>query len=182
LPHHNLVYPQVFQSLILEFLTLASDLLISVTHLTPLSIPNPPPNQIDLYAQQAGNLKLVGYYHADAKFASTPELNPIGKRVSDRIHDKEGAGVALVVDNKKLAAFVQGTGGEPGCMLESFTRDGGRGWKKGGNVSSSWQSVREAFLKLHGAHKHRQLSDFDEHLDDIAKDYLNKWLNTELSL
>jgi hypothetical protein len=138
--------------------------------------------QVEAYAQQQG-LKLLGYYHSEGRFNAT-DVHPVAKRIADRLADRQADAFMAVLDNQKFAQFSrQGSNESPfELMLREGTGPKGS-WKKVANASSggglelpassSWEQLRTRFLNAHAAGLHGQLSDFDEHLDDISKDYLN---------
>lgn len=125
-------------------------------------------------------------------------MSPLSRRIADRIADKYPNALVVLLDNKKLAAFNQQQGSSPDDAhapstsaplhpFEVFSRDGGKGssWKRepqgllsvaGG--AGSLASMRETFFALFSQQAHRTLVDFDDHLDDLTKDYLNSGLKT----
>ncbi|KAI8474439.1 MAG: hypothetical protein J3K34DRAFT_518177 [Monoraphidium minutum] len=156
--------------------------------------------QAEAAAAQQG-LQLVGYYHCDYKYATPAELGPLGRRIADRIADRLPGACALLLDNARLAAFsgaaaaagAAGAGGGDGVPepLELLLREpsGGKGgaWRRaapggaggGGGLSlggGGWGAAQKRFLNLFAAGRHRELSDFDEHLDDVGADFLNDGL------
>ena len=124
-------------------------------------------------------------------------MGPLSRRIADRIADKYPNALVILLDNKKLAAFNQQQGSSPDDPapstsaplhpFEVFSRDGGKGsgWKRepqgllsvaGG--AGSLAAMRETFFSLFSQQAHRALVDFDDHLDDLSKDYLNSGLKT----
>jgi hypothetical protein len=94
-----------------------------------------------------------------------------------------------------------GGGGDPPPPLELLLRDpsasasgGGGGAKGGGGGSGAWRrpapggpgglsaggggwgAVRKRYLNLFAAGRHRAVFDFDDHLDDVSRDWLNAGL------
>ena len=169
--------------------------------------------QVDAYASQ-NELKLLGYYHAEYRFNAT-DIHPVGKRIADKLADRNSSAFILAVDNQKLAEFSgvadaktdssskgKGSGGATAAAADASTgqelqppfnlmlRDssGQKGsWKKvlgssssaqlklasDSSSSSGWQDLQKRFLNLFAQGVHLQLADFDEHLDDLTRDYLN---------
>jgi hypothetical protein len=105
----------------------------------------------------------------------------------------------LLLDNPRLAAFSgaaaaavaaadgggtsgAGGGGPLDLLLRDAAGGGARGgaWRKGGGVGveggGGWDAVRKRYLNLFAAGRHRALVDFDEHLDDVSRDFLNAGL------
>mmetsp|Transcript_26897 Transcript_26897/g.58721 ORF Transcript_26897/g.58721 Transcript_26897/m.58721 type:complete len:229 (+) Transcript_26897:144-830(+) len=152
-------------------------------------------SQVEAYTSQSqGKLQLVGYYHSEARYQAA-DMGPISRRVADRISDKYPGAVAVLLDNKKLGAFLQDQAGKektddskavvPATAhpFDLFTRDG-RNWKREAasqfslsGSGSSWKVLQENFVSLFKQQAHRNLNDFDEHLDDPSKDYLNPGLS-----
>ncbi|GAX78719.1 hypothetical protein CEUSTIGMA_g6157.t1 [Chlamydomonas eustigma] len=139
--------------------------------------------QIDAYAEQPNNPKIVGYYHADAKFQAA-ELSPLAKRFGDKIADKYPGSAIILLDNKRLASFLERTNPASVLPIDVYSRDGkGSNWKKEQqqqlSVSSGdagCEAVRQSFYTLFEQQGYRKLADFDEHLDDLSRDYLNPCL------
>lgn len=115
------------------------------------------------------------------------DIHPVGKRIADRLAERQPDSFVLAVNNQKLAAFSRKGSSEPPFELllrESAASKGS--WKKvsagsaAGNLDltagSSWDQLRARFLNMHAKGQHAQLADFDEHLDDVSKDYTNQQL------
>ena len=128
-----------------------------------------------LLQQQSGGLQIVGYYHSDARFGAG-DLTPVGRKIADKISAKQPSAVVLLLDNKKLGAFVAGEDAQP---FELFSKDGSKGWKREvpGTVrlqgGSSWKALQSEFSSLRRQRLHETICDFDDHLDDAQKDYMN---------
>lgn len=124
------------------------------------------------------------------------EVHPIGKRIADRIAERQPGACLLVLDNTKLEAFSrQGSSTPPFDLMQRESSapkaawkrvqpaaaDGDSGSSSGGGLglspaSSSWEQLRARFLNLHAKGVHARLADFDEHLDDVSRDYTNQQL------
>lgn len=151
---------------------------------------------METYAAQQ-SLRLIGYYHSEAHF-DAKDVHPVGKRIAERIAERQPDAFIVLMDNQKLAELSRaGSNDSPFELLvrESSAAGGPKGgssWKKvaagstngslafakgsGSSSSGSWEELRMAYLNLYSKGVHQQLADFDEHLDDITKDYLNKGL------
>ena len=120
---------------------------------------------------------MVGYYHSDARYGAAGELPAVGRKVADQIHQKRSGAIALVLDNKKLELFLKG--GQGVSPFELFTKDSAKGWKREAPEAlqlvggGSWQRLYEPFVAMYNQQRHRDVVDFEEHLDDPEKDYLN---------
>lgn len=144
--------------------------------------------QVEAYTSISGSTEIVGYYHSEARYAPG-DLPPLGRKVADKLADRQPRAVALVLDNKKLEQFCKGQADNP---FDLFNKDGARGWKRAGGGGSAaaegeagsnsglqlhgsdWKKLREEFFTMFKQLKHRTLADFEEHLDDPSKDWLNK--------
>ena len=133
--------------------------------------------QLEAYTQLPGSPQLVGYYHSDAKFTAQ-DLPPVGRRVADKIAERQPAAVVLLVDCKKLQLFIEDKEEHP---FELFTKGKGEAaktWKREDPSeldvhTGSWKAMSTQFFQMVKQQKHRALVDFDEHLDDVSKDYFN---------
>jgi hypothetical protein len=116
----------------------------------------------------------VGYYHCDAAMQSA-EAGPIPRRIADGVASKHPGSVLMLLDNKKLAVFLgQGSEGGTSHPFELFTHEG-KGWKREvpEALAIDGSGLRESFSGMLRACSHRALSDFEEHLDDVSKDWTN---------
>lgn len=141
--------------------------------------------QAAVFAEQQ-KLQLIGYYHAEARM-NAQDIHPVGKRIADRLADRQQDSFVLVLNNQKLEAFSRQGSSEPpfDLMLRESSAVKGS-WKKvaGGSTAgtlalakgSSWDQLRARFLNLHAKGQHATLADFDEHLDDVSKDFTNQQL------
>jgi len=141
---------------------------------------------VEAYTKQsAGKLSIVGYYHAEARVQAA-DMTPVARKIADKISSKQSNAVAVVIDNRKLETFLKGDMSEH--PFDLFTKDGSRGWRRepSSQVSvaseGSWQSLQTAFASLHGQQVHSTLVDFDNHLDDVSKDFLNPKITSLASL
>ncbi|GFR53088.1 hypothetical protein Agub_g15782 [Astrephomene gubernaculifera] len=138
--------------------------------------------QVESYTNIAGSLEIVGYYQSDARFGPG-DLSPLGRKIADKVSEHQSNAVVLVLDNKRLEQFCKAQADNP---FELFNKDGAKGWKRAGSAEAAesdaklqvkggdWKKLREEFFTMFKQLKHRTLYDFEEHLDDAAKDWLNK--------
>ena len=120
-----------------------------------------------------------------------------------------GGGDGGANDNSSGAATTSSSGSGSGgavCPFDLYVREGKTAWQKvkqqpqrqgggggGGDSSGSgsglhvdssggWDAARKRYLNAFAAGVHRGLSDFDDHLDDVGRDFTNAALlaGTEL--
>jgi len=120
----------------------------------------------DELCKQSG-LQIVGYYQAN-EFANDLELGPFGKRISDKIHSRCSSAATLLLDGSSMRPSLED------LRLIAFGADG----KKSGTTPSlaDGKSTISKLTEYVSNKLQQQLVDFDAHLDDISKD----WLNTDL--
>lgn len=137
--------------------------------------------QVDEHlSAQDGGLQIVGYYHANERFDDT-ELNPVARKIGDHIVRYCPQAVVLLLDNKQLAALPKTGSRKP--AMQMYLRDSSRIWKQArqaGGTSvelllkeTSANNLLEAYM---AEGRHQSIVDFDEHLDDITKDWMNRAL------
>lgn len=116
----------------------------------------------------------MGYYHSDARIQAA-DICPMSRRMADKLADKYPSVIMLLLDNKKLEPFVAHGGGQH--PFELFVRHD-KSWRREAHdklaiKGGSSDSLRETFSSMLARNAHRQLVDFDEHLDDVSKDWCN---------
>lgn len=107
-------------------------------------------------------------------------MSSTARRVADRVASREPAACTLIVDAQKLKAWCDGG---DGCPVDLMVRDAAaRTWKRSGNAElvldggGTWGALHQRFLSHLSQQTHKRLVDFDQHLDDVSLDYLNKHL------
>lgn len=121
-------------------------------------------------------LSIVGYFHANERFDDL-ELSSVAKNIGDHISKYLPVAALLLLDNKKFEALSKGKDWSP--VMQLYTKDGSRNWKlaEGNNILSVKEPAANAVLLDYiSSNKSKDIVDFDDHLDDISKD----WLNLEL--
>ncbi|KAM4092113.1 hypothetical protein ACB094_06G012700 [Castanea mollissima] len=123
-------------------------------------------------------VNIVGYFHANERFDDY-ELSGVAKNVGDHIYRYFPQAAILLLDNKKLEALPKGKDRSP--VMQLYTRDSSKNWKLAGGEGSSQLTIKEpaanaVLLDYISTEKWQDVVDFDDHLDDISKD----WLNPEL--
>ncbi|KAE8098890.1 hypothetical protein FH972_016921 [Carpinus fangiana] len=126
----------------------------------------------------ATGVNIVGYFHSNERFDDY-ELSGVAKNVGDHIYRYFPQAAILLLDNKKLEALPKGKDRSP--VMQLYTRDASKNWKLAGSDGGSQLTIREpsanvVLLDYISTEKWKDIVDFDDHLDDISKD----WLNPEL--
>jgi len=127
---------------------------------------------------RAQGLEIVGYFHANERFDDV-ELGNVARNIGDHIHRYFPQAALLLLDNNKLEALSKGKDRSP--VVQFYTRDSSKSWKQVGSDGSSRLTIKEpaanvVLLDYISSQKGQDIVDFDDHLDDISKD----WLNPEL--
>ncbi|KAI5055391.1 hypothetical protein GOP47_0028912 [Adiantum capillus-veneris] len=126
-----------------------------------------------------GGLQIVGYYHANERFDDF-ELSPVARKIGDHIARYCQKAVILLLDSNQLAVLPKSNSSKPAMQL--YLRDTNRVWKhagQGGTVAElvSQERSSNSLLKAYMEEgRHQSIVDFDEHLDDISKDWMNQSL------
>ncbi|XP_061965721.1 ER membrane protein complex subunit 8/9 homolog [Populus nigra] len=141
-----------------------------------------PPLEISLIMIEeyysARGLGIVGYFHANER-SDDVELGNVAKNIGDHIYCYFPQAAILLLDNKKLEALPKGKDGLP--VMQLYTRDASKNWKLTRSDGSCRLTTKEpaanaVLLDYISSKKWEDVVDFDDHLDDITKD----WLNPEL--
>uniref|UniRef100_A0A7N0U2V8 MPN domain-containing protein n=1 Tax=Kalanchoe fedtschenkoi TaxID=63787 RepID=A0A7N0U2V8_KALFE len=123
-------------------------------------------------------LSVVGYFHANER-AEDVELTGAAKNIGDQIYKYLPQAVILLLDSRKLEFLTKGKDRSP--ILQLYTRDSSRNWKLSETDGKSRLTLKEpsanaVLLDYISTKKWEQIVDFDDHLDDISKDWLNPGL------
>lgn len=141
-----------------------------------------PPLEISLIMIEeyysARGLGIVGYFHANER-SDDVELGNVAKNIGDHIYRYFPQAAILLLDNKKLEALPKGKDGLP--VMQLYTRDASKNWKLAGSdvgcrLTTKEPAANAVLLDYISSKKWEDVVDFDDHLDDITKD----WLNPEL--
>ncbi|OVA04500.1 Uncharacterized protein family UPF0172 [Macleaya cordata] len=128
----------------------------------------------DHYGSQG--LNVVGYYHANERYNDF-ELGNVAKKIGDHIYRYFPQAVVLLLDNKKLEALPKGKDLSP-VVQQLYTRDASKSWRQAGSDGGGRLTIKEpssniVLLDYISSEKWQEVVDFDDHLDDISKDWLN---------
>ncbi|KAH6768100.1 hypothetical protein C2S51_013436 [Perilla frutescens var. frutescens] len=132
---------------------------------------------IEEYYGEKG-LSIVGYFHGNERYDDS-DLGCVAKNIGDHITRYFPQAAVLLLDNKKLESLHKGKERSP--VVQLFTKDASSSWKLVGSDGSSQLVLKEPsanimLLDYISSEKWKDITDFDDHLDDISKD----WLNSEL--
>ncbi|KAJ0101230.1 hypothetical protein Patl1_03871 [Pistacia atlantica] len=123
-------------------------------------------------------LFIVGYFHANERYDDA-ELNGVAKNIGDHICRYFPQAAVLLLDSKKLEVLPKKIDQRP--VMQLYIRDASKNWKLVGSDSGSRLVTKEPaantlLLDYITTEKWQGIVDFDDHLDDLSKD----WLNPEL--
>nr|ABD97881.1 putative CPF 0172 family protein [Salicornia bigelovii] len=124
------------------------------------------------YASQG--LSLVGYFHANER-SDDYDLGIVAKNIGDHLCRYFPQAGILLLDNRKLEALPKVK--DRSHVMQLYSRDGSK-WKveESGQLVIKEPSANVMLLDYVSTQKWEDIVDFDDHLDDISKD----WLNSEL--
>ncbi|ESW14432.1 hypothetical protein PHAVU_008G280500 [Phaseolus vulgaris] len=126
----------------------------------------------------AKGLNIVGYFHANER-SDDSELGSVAKNIGDHICRYFPQAAVLLLDNKKLDALKKSK--ERSAIMQLYVRDTNKNWKLVPSDANNRFSLREpsanvVLLDYIATEKWNGIVDFDDHLDDISKDWLNPGL------
>lgn len=131
----------------------------------------------EYFASKGDRLSVVGYYHANERYEDL-ELSSLAKKIGDHITRYCPQAAILLLDNKLLEELRRGGSKRP--VVQLYTRDASKVWRQAGSSGSLgvglvfkeptantvlWDYITEG--------REQDVVDFDDHLDDISKDWLN---------
>jgi hypothetical protein len=129
--------------------------------------------QIDEYCASV-ELSIVGYYHANERRADT-EIGHIARKIGERLHARFSSAIIALVDNSGLGAAAA-VSSKPALTAYALA----------GNV---WTALASNAVTLTGADaaiaalsamvasgKQHAVDDFDSHLDDVSRPWLDQKL------
>ncbi|KAF7815997.1 ER membrane protein complex subunit 8/9-like protein [Senna tora] len=126
----------------------------------------------------AKGLNIVGYFHANERF-DDHELGGVAKNIGDHICRYFPQAAILLLDNKKLDDLKKSK--ERSAVMQLYVREASKNWKVVRSEGSARFAVKEPsanviLLDYIATEKWNDIVDFDDHLDDISKDWLNPGL------
>lgn len=126
--------------------------------------------QVDQHCKNAG-LVIAGYYQANEHLAdSAPDQ--IALRVADKVAENFADACLVMVDNRLVSADCEK------APLVVFGCQDGRWRERPFALADKTLGVTAALLQ---AKTYRALTDFDNHLDDIRRDWANREINDEIA-
>lgn len=129
--------------------------------------------QVDAFAKGKG-CEIVGWYRANERIEDLT-LPIMHSRIASKLFAQFPAACVLMVDNSKL------TPGHKQLAVQLLTRtNGDENWKVRADELSVEEQSGTVFQVLHTMiskeRRHERLADFDAHLEDVTKDWLNEKL------
>ncbi|XP_054818014.1 ER membrane protein complex subunit 8/9 homolog [Prosopis cineraria] len=126
----------------------------------------------------AKGLNIVGYFHANER-SDDYGLGGVAKNIGDHICRYFPQAATLLLDNKKLEALK--TSKEHGPVMQLYIRDASKNWKPARSDGKPTFAFKDpaanvVLLDYISSEKWNDVEDFDDHLDDISKDWLNPGL------
>lgn len=136
-------------------------------------------HQLDIYCSSHPGLSIVGYYQCNDRLGDT-EFGAIARKVGDVLHARSPAkcSVGIMVNAAKMEAFYGNQ--DPAGVFEAYIKDGPKGWARAMPSSSSGPSLSVpavlpgVLLKFMGEGRQHTIADFEEHMDDLERDWLNQ--------
>ncbi|CAF1228767.1 unnamed protein product [Adineta steineri] len=129
-------------------------------------------SQIDAYCSTR-NLTIAGYYHANENY-SDPNPNFTALRIMEKIKENNPNAVLLMIDNSLVDL------NENDRFYNVFTLTD-KTWKNVNETHIVNDESRLSALSLVKRNQHRQIIDFDNHLDSISNDWRNPNIRNELN-
>ncbi|XP_072359973.1 ER membrane protein complex subunit 9-like isoform X2 [Scyliorhinus torazame] len=131
-------------------------------------------NQVDLWSA-ANNQVIAGYYQANRHIKDTSP-HSVAVKIADRVAEHLRGAVLIMLDNTKLS----GEYGGPAVIVHE--RLDGKWTPKDKNLVmwQDWVGTRALVSELMELRAYGRLVDFDEHLDDIRRDWANGHINERI--
>ncbi|CAA6671965.1 unnamed protein product [Spirodela intermedia] len=125
----------------------------------------------------AQDLSVVGYYQANERF-NDEQLSGAARKIGDHIFRYFPRAALLLLSNNYLEALLKRKVNIP--VVELYTRNSSKSWERAGlgleqstELTIKEPSAFSILLDYISSEKWQEIVDFDDHLDDISKDWLN---------
>jgi ER membrane protein complex subunit 8/9 len=135
--------------------------------------------QIEEYLRdQQNGMKIVGYYQCNENIVDL-DLSHSSRRVGDKLEALYQQSVVVVLDNPLLGKSFNGSNVP---SLQLFHKYGGKGWTRmpptnlGGNFVCPMTGIADLLTMYFNESRHEHLIDYEDHMEDIKKDWFNKGL------
>ncbi|XP_021339921.1 ER membrane protein complex subunit 8-like [Mizuhopecten yessoensis] len=124
--------------------------------------------QIDGYCKSAGYV-IAGYYQANENYSDS-ELNCIARVVGRRVSENCQDSCIFMIDNKRVS---------PESVAEVYRTYSLKdtSWRENEKRSTVDEETMETAATLLTSGAYTQLTDFDNHFDDLTNDWLNTPIN-----
>ncbi|EFJ38134.1 hypothetical protein SELMODRAFT_73953 [Selaginella moellendorffii] len=130
----------------------------------------------EYFSSHQEGLSIVGCYHANERFDDY-DLSGIPRKIGDHIARYFSSACVLLLDNRLLESLAKA--GKKPAFSQLFTRDSSRGWRSAPGSSDlvlAESTANEILYDYILEGREQSVTDFDDHLDDISKDWLNPGL------
>ncbi|CAF1094153.1 unnamed protein product [Rotaria magnacalcarata] len=128
-------------------------------------------SQIDAYCSTR-NLTIAGYYHANENYSDTNPNLTTGK-IMEKIRENNPNAALIMIDNTLVDL-------DDGSRFYNVFLWNDKAWKNINDSHIVGDESRLYALSLLKRNQHRQLVDFDNHLDSISNDWRNPHIQNEL--
>ncbi|XP_052815265.1 ER membrane protein complex subunit 8-like [Mya arenaria] len=128
--------------------------------------------QIDSYCKSKGYV-IGGYYQANEHLQDN-DLNPIARHIGKKIHDYYPDACIFMIDNNRVNPE------STRDVYKVFSMKDSADWKEVKNDTID-EDTRQTSAVLLEQEQFRYLTDFDNHLDNVANDWRNTQLNELIS-
>lgn len=130
--------------------------------------------QVESQAEESG-LVVAGLYHAHDNIRDT-HIDVFSQRIADKIAENQSGTVVATLDSKKLSLSI-----DSHALIIHQHIEGKWRPRSSSSLRLEHEAVSLACASALLKKKiYRDLVDFDNHLDDLAQDYLNVELNMEI--
>ncbi|WAR12229.1 EMC8-like protein [Mya arenaria] len=127
---------------------------------------------IDSYCKSKGYV-IGGYYQANEHLQDN-DLNPIARHIGKKIHDYYPDACIFMIDNNRVNPE------STRDVYKVFSMKDSADWKEVKNDTID-EDTRQTSAVLLEQEQFRYLTDFDNHLDNVANDWRNTQLNELIS-
>ncbi|KAG1698787.1 hypothetical protein DVH05_014742 [Phytophthora capsici] len=124
---------------------------------------------VDAYCQKSQKLEVVGFYYAGSGYSSSDSgngLSHFAEKVADKVEANCSRACVLVLDGQQLNS-------EAKSALQFLLKDVKRGWTKVDNRLKLADGATKTLTQGLEQNVQEDVVDFEEHLEDVSKDWRN---------